>query len=306
MVSLFPNLSINTMNLRPRPKIALLLSLRPRRRLSVPPRHSEPQGRGQRWPPLFPNAPQRQWREAGARTSVAGATLPIDCPFCEAGIPGVPVQLRAAFHRSASRPRRPGSRAPSSPSAMAAAGGPGADRRCPFLGLLLLLIAGPAQGWKDPGECRLHLSLPVAFSLLWEAPRATIFVCCPVSFSALIPHFQPLRYSSVPFWGLLVSQASEGRGDCWELMERDNWIFLTSPFFPGLLKFAHLHLPRATALTLGVWLESSTLTCASCFVVLTVWCLLLWLLSWLPVAMAASSCDTGSFWVTLTQGAASL
>ncbi|KAF6084846.1 store-operated calcium entry associated regulatory factor [Phyllostomus discolor] len=39
---------------------------------------------------------------------------------------------------------------------MAAAGGPDADRRCPFLGLLLLLIVGPAEGWKDPDRILLR------------------------------------------------------------------------------------------------------------------------------------------------------
>nr|KAF6370440.1 store-operated calcium entry associated regulatory factor [Myotis myotis] len=39
---------------------------------------------------------------------------------------------------------------------MAAAGGPGADRRCPLLGLLLLLIAGPALGWNDPNRILLR------------------------------------------------------------------------------------------------------------------------------------------------------
>ncbi|KAM7111020.1 store-operated calcium entry-associated regulatory factor [Molossus nigricans] len=39
---------------------------------------------------------------------------------------------------------------------MAAAGGPGADRRCPLLGLLLLLIAGPALGWNDPDRILLR------------------------------------------------------------------------------------------------------------------------------------------------------
>uniref|UniRef100_G1PLN4 Store-operated calcium entry-associated regulatory factor n=1 Tax=Myotis lucifugus TaxID=59463 RepID=G1PLN4_MYOLU len=41
-------------------------------------------------------------------------------------------------------------------SAMAAAGGPGADRRSPLLGLLLLLIAGPALGWNDPNRILLR------------------------------------------------------------------------------------------------------------------------------------------------------
>ncbi|XP_016064553.1 PREDICTED: store-operated calcium entry-associated regulatory factor [Miniopterus natalensis] len=50
----------------------------------------------------------------------------------------------------------PGSRAPSSPSAMAAAGGPGVDRRCLLLGLLLLLIAGPVLGWNDPDRILLR------------------------------------------------------------------------------------------------------------------------------------------------------
>lgn len=39
---------------------------------------------------------------------------------------------------------------------MAAAGGPGADRRCHFLGLLLLLIVGPAEGWKDSDRILLR------------------------------------------------------------------------------------------------------------------------------------------------------
>lgn len=57
---------------------------------------------------------------------------------------------------------------------MAAAGGPEAPGRCPLLSLLLLLLtAGPALGWKDPGECCRHLPLSVAYTQRSEAQRAT-------------------------------------------------------------------------------------------------------------------------------------
>lgn len=83
--------------------------------------------------------------------------LPTDLPFSVARAPGIAKQRRPDFRSLGSGLRMPGSRAPSSQSAMAAVGGPGAVGHCHLLSLLLLLlIGGPVLGWNNPDRILLR------------------------------------------------------------------------------------------------------------------------------------------------------
>lgn len=125
-------------------------------------------------------------------------------------------------------------RAPSTPSAMASAGGPEAAGPCPRLSLLLLLlIAGPALGWSDPGEWCPHSPLPAAFSRRWEAPRATRSVRRPLSPSTGIPYFHLLP-SSARCLAPLLSQTSSGRGELWGVGGAGRLRIRNIPFLPSL------------------------------------------------------------------------
>lgn len=147
-----------------------------------------------------------------------------------------------------SGPLAPGSRRLPSPGAMAAPGGSEAAGRCPLLSfLLLLLIAGPALGWQDPGECCRHPALSASA----QRPSGRQFRSPPLGPLALISHFHLLPYSPAPYLSLLLFP--DVLRDKWGLLG-SRWggtiLYSYGPLspFPGLPEFVCLFLSRTTIL----------------------------------------------------------
>lgn len=163
--------------------------------------------------------------------------------------PGVAVLRRAdRLPQQGSGPLAPGSRRLPSPRAMAAPGGSEAAGRCPLLSfLLLLLIAGPALGWKDPGECCRRPALSASA----QRPSGRQFRSPPLGPLALISHFHLLPYSPAPYLSLLLFP--DVLRDKWGLLG-SRWggtiLYSYGPLspFPGLPEFVCLFLSRTTIL----------------------------------------------------------
>lgn len=121
--------------------------------------------------------------------------------------------------------------------------------------------------------------------------------CLALSFAALIPHFLPLSLfiDRCPARRLFSPQTSDGRAGTVGGVGGTERTALDSerplPSFSGRLEFVRRHCARAPAHIRVSGGESARLTCASRSVVMTTWCR--WPLSWLPVAKAGSSLDTG-------------
>lgn len=195
-----------------------------------------------------------------------------------------PSRISAAW---GSGPRAPRSCAPSSPSAMAAAGGPKATRCCPFFGLLLLLlIAGPTRGWNDPGECCPHSLLLLSSAGAERTPSGDHIP------STLFAHFHPLRCSSLSCLDLLLfpdkcrllgsGRGGAGRSNVINVPISLPWIPRICPPFPS-----SGYTPHPLSLAGNLVPHLRLLFCCQ-------ECLMSWLFSWLPVATPESCHGTGN------------